>query len=467
MHTSARAAETFPLAPPQEHLWEHMRLLNPENPGATFLNLTTAVRWEGPLDADALDRALRGVVHLHPVLRSVLTGYEWDSGQRPAADATTLTTVDLGGHSTAEAERAARRLALADDDEPFDLRTGPVTRARLVRLSPDDHVLLLAFPFLMTDGTSLITFFTQLHDFYRRVREDSRAELPSSELGYLGWARRQRAEAADPARLQHWRRVIPDTPPPLDLRTDQPRTSVNRFRYEVHDFELPPELLAQLRAMALRRRSSVLAVMLSAYAAILFRRTGQSRLTISTLLNGRTDSETAAMIGYFPNVVFVDFTVTGTALCSDLLARTTGALRQATRQQCSYHRLVEHLEPGRLSAGPCPPFAIGQASLTLGVARRPAPPRPELPYRLRSFGFDRGDLVSQEFSVAADPLRRAVFQRENPSFEVNGGGGSGVVQYNSALFRRETIVKLADDFRTALATVVREPDARVDRLPGE
>lgn len=467
VQTSTGAVETFPLAPPQEHIWEHMRLLSPENPGATFLNLTTAVRWEGPLDANALDRALRGVVHLHPILRSVLTGYEWDCSQRPVAGTTVLTTVDLGGHSTAEAERAASQLAMADDDKPFDLRTGPVTRAQLVRLSPDDHVLLLAFPFVMTDGTSLITFFRQLHDFYRRIREDNHAELPPSELGYLGWARRQHAEAADPARLQYWRRAIPDIPPPLDLRTDRPRASLKQFRYEVHDFELLPALVAELDAMALRRRSSMLAVMLSVYAAILFRRTGQSHLTISTLLNGRNDPGTAALVGYFPNVVFIDFTLSGTVLCSDLIARTTGALRQATRQQCSYHRLVEHLEPGRLSAGPCPPFAIGQASLTLGRARQPKPPGPDLPYRLRSFGFDRGELVSQEFSVGTDPLRQAIFQRENPSFELNGGGGSGVVQYNSALFDRETIVKLTDDVHAALAMVVREPDTRVDRLPGE
>src|SRR5205085_1171817 len=63
-----------------------------------------------------------------------------------------LPLVDLQGYPAAEREAEARRRVDEDARRPFDLLRGPLLRATLLRLAPEDHVLFLCVHHIVADG---------------------------------------------------------------------------------------------------------------------------------------------------------------------------------------------------------------------------------------------------------------------------------------------------------------------------
>src|SRR5438270_8929987 len=64
----------LPLTPGQEHMYEYMHLLNPADVGATYLNQSVRLEWNGAFDMDALTAAVTAVVSRHAALRVRLVG---------------------------------------------------------------------------------------------------------------------------------------------------------------------------------------------------------------------------------------------------------------------------------------------------------------------------------------------------------------------------------------------------------
>jgi len=71
---------------------------------------------------------------------------------------------DLRGEADAE-ERLAE-LSRAEAEAPFDLMRGPLVRGRLVRLSDEEHVLLLTQHHIVSDGWSMEVLLRELSALY-------------------------------------------------------------------------------------------------------------------------------------------------------------------------------------------------------------------------------------------------------------------------------------------------------------
>ena len=73
-----------------------------------------------------------------------------------------LPVIDLIALAPAYHETEAQRLAHEAANRPFDLKAGPVLRANLLRLEPAEHVLLLTFHHIVSDGWSTVLFWREL-----------------------------------------------------------------------------------------------------------------------------------------------------------------------------------------------------------------------------------------------------------------------------------------------------------------
>src|SRR5207248_2192098 len=152
----------------QELLWLMDRL----HPGSVAYNAPGAHRLIGPLDLDALQAALLGVVARQESLR---TRYLVEQGEprQIVADASpvTLARHDLSHLSGAEQEEALEHLLRDESRRPFDLSADTLLRAALVRMGPDDHVLLAVLHHIASDGWSRGILFKELAELYAAERE--------------------------------------------------------------------------------------------------------------------------------------------------------------------------------------------------------------------------------------------------------------------------------------------------------
>ncbi len=163
-------AGDLPLSFAQQRLWFLDRLL----PDQGTYNIPTVWRLQGPLDAQTLQRSVDGLVARHETLR---TRFVLSDGQPAqiieAAQSVALPMIDLSAMPQAGREARAREIAEADARQPFNLETGPLLRTQLLRLAPDEHLLLLNVHHIASDGWSTGIF----------ERELSSASMPTTQRG--------------------------------------------------------------------------------------------------------------------------------------------------------------------------------------------------------------------------------------------------------------------------------------------
>src|SRR5215212_5775767 len=179
----------FPLSFAQQRLW----FIQQMEPESTAYNILSAVRLHGRLDLDALGRTFDEVVRRHEVLR---TRFEM-VGDEPAqiicpARPLALDFLDLTGAAQGARAAEAQRLAREEAELPFDLSTGPLLRARLLRLSDEEHVVLLTMHHIVSDGWSVGVLIREVAALYEAYGVGGKSPLEDLAVQYADFAVWQR-----------------------------------------------------------------------------------------------------------------------------------------------------------------------------------------------------------------------------------------------------------------------------------
>ena len=103
-----------------------------------------------------------------------------------------LPVVDLQALPATAREAAVQRLATEEVQRPFDLTRGPLVRATLLRMSGEDHVLLLTLHHIIFDGWSVEVFWRELATLYTAFCTGQPVSLPALPLQYADFAVWQR-----------------------------------------------------------------------------------------------------------------------------------------------------------------------------------------------------------------------------------------------------------------------------------
>ena len=334
-----------PLSHAQERLW----FLNSLDSGDPAYNITFGVRLCGPLDRTALEQALTTVVARHPALRTIFA--ETAEGTRqivrdPAPVPLPLT--DLGTVADPAGELAA--VTAEHTGHRFDLTTGPLLTARLVRRAAEDHLLLLAVHHIVFDGWSSELLLADLVACYGHAAGG--AELPAEPAAlFTDHAARERSTLTGEQLhrdLSYWRAELADAPTLATLPADLPRPAVQSHRSGWRAVVVPSELTDRLDRLARGERTTLNVIVLAAAAAALHHSGAPSDLLLGVPVAGRTRVELEAVIGCFANTLVLRNRLEPQGTVRDLLARTHRLLREAyAHQNAPYAQVVEAVAPAR------------------------------------------------------------------------------------------------------------------------
>ncbi|HEU0079166.1 MAG TPA: condensation domain-containing protein, partial [Longimicrobiaceae bacterium] len=272
----------LPLSFAQQRLWflEQLGDLGPA------YHVRRQLRMRGELDRAALARALERVVERHEVLRTVFVSVGGEPEQRilPAEQSRfRLAEQRLGDGGDARAE--LHRLTAEEGRAPFDLGSGPLIRARLVRLEDDDHVLLLTVHHIVSDRWSmgvLVDELSALYAAYRKGEPDPLPPLAVQYADYAVWQRRWVDGEMLKEQAAYWRRVLAGAPGLMELPTDRVRPAVQDHSGATLTVELDEELAAGLKALSRRRGTTLFMTLLAGWAVVLSRLSGQEDVVVGT-----------------------------------------------------------------------------------------------------------------------------------------------------------------------------------------
>jgi amino acid adenylation domain-containing protein len=429
----------------QEALWFLDRL----DPGRPTFHVAAGVRVTGPLDTAALGRAFAEIVRRHESLRTTFTLEDGRPVQvvAPADASVSLEKFDLADRPPFERLTEAGRFAAAFGRRPFDLATGPLARAAVIRLGESEHAVVLAMHHIVTDGWSFGVAARELGALYEAFRTGLPSpfnDLPYRYADFVAWQRERLSGARLDALRSYWMTRLEGVPP-LELPTDRPRPAVRLARGATRFFRVAPRLTESIRALARHEGATPYMVLLAAFQAVLSRHSGQADFAIGTPVANRSRAEFEGLIGYFINMLALRADLSGRPSFAELLGRVRStALGAFEHQELPFELVVEALRPGRdLSRTP-----LFQVMFVLQNHDVPDVSRAELALAPLEVPEGSGTAKFDLTLALAD----------------DGPGMVGSFEYDADLFDATTVERLTGHFLRLLEEATRDPSQAVSDL---
>ncbi|HEV7587077.1 MAG TPA: amino acid adenylation domain-containing protein, partial [Longimicrobium sp.] len=429
-----------PLSAEQRRLWYLLQLAD----GWPIYTVSLGFRLQGPLDVEALAAALEGVVVRHEALRTAVRERSGVPVQEVGdGSGFALEVVDLRDNEWAEPE--ANYLTDAFARLSFDIGSGETFRARLIRESDEDFRLLLGLHHLAADGWSASVLLRDLSRLYSARLAGDAEPLPPTPVRYRDWAAwQQRPDRAPQTEAEaHWRAELAGAPRVLEVPGDRPRPPVQGWGGAKHPFEIPPELTAELRALARREGATPYAVVVAAFALLLGRYAGEDDLVLGTLLANRPRPELEELVGFFSNTLPLRLRLDGDPTAAELVRRAHAASVGAQEHSgLPFDRIVE----------------------LAGVRRDFS--RPPLVQSVLVYTDSPASALSLP-GVRAEPIpmdsRTAIFEL-TLLVEDRGDRLSAALQYASDLYEPEGVERMAGHLLSILRGFVAAPDHPVSTV---
>ncbi len=437
-----RPGERIPLTLSQEQMW---RLETTADPPGLF-NVTAQHRFAGPVDVDALRRALGHVVERHEALRASFA----TNADGPYQSVQPAVSPELAVQDVREAELRDR--IGAQDAEPFAFEQAPLLRACLYRLDEHRSVVAITFDHLVCDGTSAYVFLSELTAAYEAFAENTSPALrplavqyPDFALWQRGWLTEDRLRD----QLDYWKRRLAGMPwgaaVPFDRVPERPSR-----RIVACPVTIGPETYAAMRGLARATRSTVFVVTVAAVQALFSRAGDVTDVVLSTTLSGRQRAEVDGLIGCFHGVGRIRTDLSGDPTFEEVVDRTReSVIGLLEHQDLPFMRIRQAVLADFPKGGPALLAAVpvelqyfhtahDEWAPGTGVVERPGPDKG--PDEL----FFRGHL---------HPLHVA--------FLDDGSQLWGQFSYKSDFYDDETIRRLVDGLSRLLAAVTDEPGLRL------
>ncbi len=436
------AAGGAPLSPGQERLW----FLDQLNPGNHFYSIHHALRIDAPLDPAALARALNQIVRRHESLR---TTFESVDGRPLQVVAPTLTldvpVVDLRSLGAAAGDRALE-LATAEARKPFDLTTGPLLRVMAIRVGQRRWVIALTIHHIIADAWSVRVLLDELGTLYEaevKGRPASLPPLPVQIVNVALWQREQLASDRSAADLRVWLDHLADLST-LELPTDRPRPPTQTFVGAIRPFRFGPEIVERVRELAAQQGATLFMGLLTGFAALLARYSGQEEFPVATFSAGRNRPELEPLIGFLVNTLILRLDLRGDPTFREALRRTREvALDAYARQEVPFERLVEALAPPR------------------DPSRNPL-----VQVAFQLFGRQARKLAASSAAPETLMIERgaAVFDMVVSGWDEAEGSVVGHVEFNTDLYDEATIDRMLRHYERLLAAATTATDRPLSEL---
>lgn len=440
---SKSGAISAPLSSGQLRLWFMDQLI----PGTAIYNVPASISLARGVDLEALEKSLNEIVRRHEALRTVFRDHEGQPLQHVLPELhLSLPVVDLTALTVAERDAEVRRRTNDEAKTAFDLHSGPLLRATLLKLSEDNQVLLLTMHHIIADGWSWKVLFNELGSLYPAFSGGGPSPLPDLPVQYadfVAWQNDLPQEDVVETQLAYWRERLAGAPAVLNLPVDYPRPAVQSFRGSRQISQLPDALTARVRDFAKREKVTLFMTMLTAFKVLLHRYTGQADILVGSPIANRPRTEFEQLIGFFLNNLVLRTTLSAEMSFREALNQVSeNAVVAYANQDVPFEKIVEALNPERdLSRPP-----IFQAFFNLlNFAERI-----ELP------GLTESSLSPVE--VWAQP------NEPGSQFDVTLYVGEKldsiqlVLLYNSDIFAPERVATMLDQFQHLLDQVVANPD---------
>ncbi|SDG00906.1 amino acid adenylation domain-containing protein [Fontibacillus panacisegetis] len=427
----AQPRDYYPLSLAQKRMF----ILNQYEPKQLTYNIPVALRIDGPVDKEKLQKALHELVQRHETLRTSFMLHEG----HPVQQIHTETQLRLGYRTIQEYEPGDE---LQRFTQPFDLAKAPLLRAELLHINANRHVLCLDMHHIISDGVSMSVL---IDDMMRLYQNEALEPLRLQYKDFSCWQN----EMLDTGRLSEqeafWLNEFATPAPQLQIQTDYLRqtSSEEEGADEAVKIVLPPEIASGLHTLAASTGSTLYMVLLSAYSVLLSIYSGQTDIVVGTPVAGRSRADLQPLIGMFVNILPI-------------------------RSKPEYHKtFLEYLAEVKetsLSALEHQDFPFDELVRRLNIARDAGRnPLFDASFALQNMDTD----IPAIDGLNMEPVDLNFYQAKFDLTlwaEEKGAEILLALEYRTRLFKRQTAEKLLRDMNRLIGKIIESPHMQVGAI---
>ncbi|MFJ5965681.1 amino acid adenylation domain-containing protein [Bacillus sp. NPDC093026] len=442
----AERSRDIPMSFAQQRQW-FLYQLEPDLP---FYNNTISFRMNGPLDLGVLQKSLDQMVRRHESLRTsfAMSGDEPVQIIHESISLSELEIIDLSElTSQEEKEHKAAEWTKREANTPFQLEDEAVFRAKLIRLSNTDHLLIMSIHHIVSDGWSIGIVAKELSESYTAAIEGREPMLPLLPLQYADYALWQKEYLTGDIlqeQLSYWKEQFASPVQDLELPYDNPRPALQSYKGKTKKWRLSKELSEQLTTLSQQTDSTLYMTLLSAFSTLLHRLSSQDEFVIGSVIAGRNRSEIEHLIGFFVNTLTLRIDHGGNPSFKELLKQvkktTIGAY---AHQDVPFEMVVDELNIVR-DASKQPLFQV------MFVLQN-------LPLEASRMGEATSVLTIEDTDTAKFDLSLFVFE-----------GAEGLrlsLEYNTDLFSDDTMDRFIQYYEHMLGSICENPEQQIEQIP--
>jgi amino acid adenylation domain-containing protein len=414
------------------------------HPGTATYSMPMILEYGGDLQVEILERSLQELVRRHEILRTTFGIVSGTPVQHVAEAGEAM--LEVHGEGGKAAEQQLREAI----ERPFNLERGPLLRAVLIRRGLG-WALLLNMHHIVSDGWSVGIMQRELATLYQAFAEGLTSPLEHLRVQYGDYAVWQR-EWLQGSRLdrllEYWRGQLTNMPEVTPLPVDRARPTRQSTKGASLGFRMGRTVTAGIKELAKSEGVTEFMVLLTAFALLLERYTGQTQIMIGTPVATRTRPELEMLVGYFVNMLPLRIDLGEEQNVRQVLQR----VRQTTlaayeHQELPFEHLVSALKVRR-SLAYTPVFQVVFALQNL----------PGL------------EMIARGPSIGEKSLWLGEVYRGNAKFDLTlalmeaNGELVGAIEYRTDLFADQTISNLVRHYAKVVQTMIADPEQNISAV---
>ena len=425
---------------------ERIRFLEELQPGRVLFNTPSGHRLTGRMDLAAFEQALREVVRRQSVLRTrIVASDDGHSHQQRIEDSVSfaLPFEDLSALPEAEREKVLLARMQAIVDTPIAIDQSPLFRVALWKLAPEQHAFLFMPHHIIWDGWSFDILYSEMSAVYGALSKGQPIALAQPSITYADYTRWFADWLKGPdceRQLQYWKKRFATSPMPKAPTTDKPRNPGMSGVGATEWVRIDQELTARLRDVARRHDLTLSMLTMSVYAAMMAAAIDGRSIVVGLPVRGRLSPETEGVMGFFNNLLPVQFEFEPTKTLGEFLdAVKKDTLDVFEHQEIPFERLAGEPEISSRAQR----VGLYQALFSFQDARE----------RQREWGMLKHQAILIFQKGATEDL--GLWLMEGPH------GMEGGFTYNADIYLPETAVAFRERYVELLRRIAGDPSLRM------
>ncbi len=407
-------------------------------------NESVSLLLKGTLNIGTLELALQQLVGRHEALRSTfspdgrfMTVFE----EVPIP----LQFQDISQANPTEKSKAVKDYLSGDANHIFDLVKGPLLKIGLLKLSEQEHQLVLTAHHIVCDGWSMGIILQEVGSFYSANILGITSNVPPAET-FSSYAEEEQGfiESSEYKKTEnYWLKQYEASVPTVTLPTDFPRPQLRTFKSNRLDFGIDYGLVSDLKKVGIKSGASFVVTLMAAFEVFLYRQTGQDDLVLGLPAAGQSLSGKTHLVGHCVNLLPLRSKLSADIPFSTYLKNRKSEIFDAyDHQQLSFGQLLQKLQIARdPSRVPLVPIVF---NIDMGMANDVA-------------------FNGLEYKLLSNPRAYETFE-----LFLNATGTEDELilewSYNTSLFKPTTIAQMMASFKEVLHAIVANPSIEIGNI---